>query len=201
MFARDITLDKFTNFAATRDITGTKPIGWIERVRWENSGPTPTRGLIIDTYCLGSFDIVEHPWTTRHSIPFNKDTPEAPVRMLMKSQTQAIFGPHSTDPAGMCPLSPFEVLFHQMGFYNLYVFGTASYKDVLGGIEVHRTDFCVGVKITGNMEKGYADAAGVPSLTGTAYKCAEHNCADAEREREDKEDAARGRAEAHGNPK
>jgi hypothetical protein len=201
MFARDVTLEKLTNYLATGDFTGTKPIGWIARVKWENSGATPTKGLVIDTYCLTSFGVVEHPWVVRHSTPLNKDQP-GETKFLRGGQTHSVFGPHSTDTAGSgCPLAPIEVLLHQMSVYNVSMYGSAHYQDMLGGPEIHRTDFCFVVKITGNIEAGYTDVAGIPSLTSTAYQCAEHNCADAECEKEDKEDAARALAEARTNPK
>lgn len=189
MFAKNIDLEKVTNAQITGDVTGTKPIAWLARVKWENSGVTPTKDLVIDTNCLASFDPIERPW----AVTASASAPEK-MKVVMNGQIQTVFGPHSVDYGGSCPLSGVGILLHALGAIHFYVFGSAHYKDVLGEAAVHRTDFCFEMQLTGNPETGYFEVAGVPPLTSSAYRCKEHNCADGECEREDRELAARARS-------
>ena len=173
MFPKGVDLEQLTDARATGDITGTKPVAWIARVKWENSGNTPTRNLTVAWRCLYSFDQINDPWGF---VPKKGDKSKG----LVTGEVRSVFGPKQTEYAGACGIPPIALLLHQLGAYNYYVFGIATYNDVLSPKRVHRTEFCYALKITGNIETGWRDAPSVAPLTSEAYACQKHNCADEE---------------------
>ncbi len=176
MFPRGIDFEPITSARLTGDLSGTRPIAWQARVKWENSGNTPTRDLLISTNCVTSFEPIAEPYTITAT--------DEQHHFLVKNEVGFVFGPKQTNYAGPCALNPLIIVFHQLDWIHFYVFGTARYRDVIDPGTIHLTEYCFELRIKGIIEAGPHDVPGVPTLNSTASFCAKHNCADDECEKE-----------------
>jgi len=187
MFVRGVDLEKIPN-SLSGDFTGPFPMIWLARVKWENSGNTPTKDLTISSNCLTSSEQTEDPYSI--------SDPASPFYSLRKSENRFLFGPKQVNYAGACFLSPADIMLNQFAptALRIFVFGTAKYRDAIGSNigsnKIHRTDFCYHLRLTGNFEAGIRDVPGAAPLTINSYSCAKHNCADEECEKEDRDAAA-----------
>jgi hypothetical protein len=177
MFPRGVDLERVTSARLTGDLTGTKPIAWQARVKWENSGNTPTKNLIISTNCVTTSGPVAEPYTITA-------TDEQKGHFLVNNEVAFVFGPKQMNYAGPCVLHPIIILFHQLDWLHFYVYGSARYRDVIDPETIHLTEYCFELLIRGNYQTGYYDVQGVPPLSSTASFCAKHNCADDECDKE-----------------
>ncbi|MGD0867170.1 MAG: hypothetical protein ABSA49_16635 [Rhizomicrobium sp.] len=160
--------------------TGGRPIAWRADVQWENGGNTPTKDLSINTRCLES---VRGPVDAPYEVT---KTDMGKGLYLSGSIVNRVFGPKQADIAGICPFDPISLILNAFSPTGIsyYVFGEATYKDVLGESASHVTKFCYIVQITGNPETGYHDIPGIEPLHSTYVQCQKHNCADEECKRE-----------------
>ncbi len=163
-----------------------KPIAWRANVKWENSGNTPTRDLVITTNCLISWSgPIEEPYKITEAD--SKDLTKG--HLFSKNEVSFVFGPKQSAYAGVCVYDPLSAIFNfmLMNAVNFYIFGDAAYHDLLDPKKIHVTKFCFIILITGNPEADYEDPKGprTEPLNGTAGFCPKHNCADEECKRED----------------
>jgi hypothetical protein len=151
------------NFAGPN--TGmTNGADWVAILNWQNSGNTPTRDLEIAVTYTGYPTVQKFP-----VFPSFKDIEHRPTFM----------GPKAT---GVITL-PFtaEVLSAiQQHTLNVYIFGRATYHDVIDPKENRVTRIC---RELSNVPPSFSQ----PKAQTFFADCAIHNCADEECAREDRE--------------
>lgn len=178
MFPKGIDFAKVPNVGmarATGDITGSLPILWAAHVRWTNSGNTPTKDFVTTTNCLISMKgQVDDPYTVTAS-----DISKGLI--FATNKIGFVFGPKQETDAGFCLVDPFSIIINSLVGINFYVYGSATYKDVLDPAVIHITEFCFIMVISGNPETGYmTNPPGIDPLHATTGYCRKHNCADDE---------------------
>jgi hypothetical protein len=128
-------------FSLWEQIPETNLYGWRFRPRWENSGATPTKNLIV------------HAWgeLRETALPadfnFNYSTNDTGTGLIPPRLTlQGGIVPQSPHH----PISPQDILDMQAGKKMFYMWGWARYNDVFPGTPQHITRFCWSVTPTGN---------------------------------------------------
>lgn len=102
--------------------------GWRVGVVWENSGDTPTRGLITHI-SLKFFN---------GQIPDDFDFPDLSDRNVSK----ALIGPRGTIHSASFLISVQDAQRVKDGNQQAYMWGWAEYNDVFPNTKRHRTEFC-----------------------------------------------------------
>ncbi len=108
--------------------SGDKPLSWQANVKWENSGNTPTRELVIDTYCLLSAEAMTEPYHVQRIKHFNIRegnvlATDGYKQILYETEQQLLFGPKQTYSGGICYINPVDILF------QLIVPGSTGYHN------------------------------------------------------------------------
>jgi hypothetical protein len=194
-----VTPDMLPIGAVSPKLPHDKSIFWLANIMWENSGNTPTSDLIIKTYCLMSADVLTEPYNITKVKKFSRKSDavfstDDYKQILVVTQQNPLFGPKQSDNGGVCPITAIDVLIASVvpGIaYHHYIFGNATYGDLIETKTPHRTDFCYELLLKGNANADWINTPGQPAkvseLKGTVIRCASHNCADGECERQDRE--------------
>jgi len=156
----------------TGDITGTTPFAWQAFVQWENSGNTPARDFTVHSSCAFG------DWPTPVSDPSKLTIDDPKLQFIMKNRdVSVLIGPKQTVDAGYCVVHGLGVMLQQFGEMQDFLFGEATYKDILNPTYTHRTQFCFQLRLSGSWAGSIDDA--VP-LAVDGRPCEKHNCADEE---------------------
>jgi hypothetical protein len=150
-------------------------IGWQANITWENSGNTPTKNLTIS----GNL------WTELNGKPNHPiDVAAIPLddKFLVKFPDQKIFiGPKQSAPIPVAFFEPMQLLLGALFRPQYYVFGTATYQDILNPSLTHRIDYCFWIHLTGDFRSGLSgDGKGLEPFGADLIPCAKHNCMDEE---------------------
>jgi len=152
-------------------------VGWKVNLIWENSGSTPTKSLTISNNLFVSnlYDEAKHPFDVSAIQPDDK--------MRVKLPDEKVFiGPKQSAEVPVTFFEPLHMILGALFLPRYYIFGTATYKDILNPSYVHRVDYCFLIHLTGDARSGLrgGDSKGFEPLGADLVPCANHNCMDEE---------------------
>ena len=128
-------------------------------VGWENSGNSPTRNLVVKTYCPQV-----QPLSERSPITL-PDTPVFEVKLLL--------GPKQNTWSGGCTYSTAALKQVRDDGYHLYIASTADYFDIFD--KHHYTEVCFEIiGVTGQLDD--LNVTPQSSFTNCGRNCADKEC-------------------------
>jgi hypothetical protein len=128
---------------------------WRFRPRWQNTGGTPTKGLIMHVECM----VRDDPLQLGYDFIF-ADTDTG----------KGLIGPHSSMLGGwgsQPPITPEDLQGVLDGKKFIYLWGCAKYFDVFPDTRQHTSHFCWIVTVVGNPFRFVPTAIGQPPVPGT----------------------------------
>ena len=160
-------------FSLWEKIPDTNLYGWRFRPRWENSGVTPTKNLIIHAW--GELRETQLPADFDFNYPTDDTAP-------------ALIPPRLTLNGGIVPqnphahITPQDILDIQSGKKIFFMWGWAKYNDVFSGTPQHISRFCWMITPTGNPllfnpgSTNPEEQLSFPYVYATYGNCADEEC-------------------------
>ena len=151
---------------------------WQANLVWENSGSTPTKKLSITrSFWVDSEQKADEPTFDVLTIPL-------PDRGFAQLDDQhAFIGPKQEAQimSGFITAGPSFMRFLEVlsGPTKYYVFGVATYRDILNPTYAHRTEYCFYIQLAVDLGTKL-DSAPINPPDAKLIPCAKHNCMDEE---------------------